>query len=421
MLKLSFISDDISNEIIINDQKIIKSLSIKSEEEIVEILNLSVYFSDNIHSFNKDERVSKTVKEALKEGNTEILQHMNNLQESLLSLTSGNSSLLGKFNENIIEKYLINHFPHYEIVNTSVSGGKCGDIVINTHTNMGKISIESKNYGVERNIPSSEIDKFKRDLMNSGIKYGIFISTNSRITGKNTIDYELFEEKIIVYLGPAGHDCSLLNLAIHYLITINELEIIHTKRLSIEDNKEFRDKLKELSKTFEINLLRLNNCSNNINETERKLAVLMGNLRKDIHTIISDFNIWLDRLQNEISEMKEGSDREYTIYENIIEVIRNGRPDKNMNKQMCLEKLVSLLKEKDYDMKLEENYIFFYKKEIYIGKINYRGKSKIDVYFKEYSDISKPYNRKIVTMKSDNYIIELKDDINIWDFINDKI
>ena len=67
MLKLSFISDDISNEIIINDQRIIKSLSIKSEEEIVEILNLSVYFSDNIHSFNKDERVSKTVKEALKD------------------------------------------------------------------------------------------------------------------------------------------------------------------------------------------------------------------------------------------------------------------------------------------------------------------------------------------------------------------
>ena len=72
-------------------------------------------------------------------------------------------------------------------------------------------------------------------------------------------------------------------------------------------------------------------------------------------------------------------------------------------------------------MKLDENHIYFYRDEIYVGKINYKGKSRIDIFFKEYSDFSKPYNRKIVTMKNDNYIIELKDNSETWDFINEKI
>lgn len=421
---ISFICKEIdsdSKEITIDDQNIYNSLSTKSEKDIVKILKLSSYLFDNVKSLSENESILNAIKDVSRDGNKDVINRIESLNENLLSLTSGNSSNLGKFSENIIEKYLKNHFPHHEIINTAVSGEKCGDIVIDTHTNMGKISVESKNYGPERSIPSSEIDKFKRDLMNSGIKFGIFISTNSRITGKNIIDYELFDDKIIVYLGPAGHNCGLLNMAIHYLITLNELEAIHNKRITIEDNKEFRDKLKELSKTFEVNLVRLNNCSNNINETEKKLNSLMGNLRKDIHIIISDFNVHLDKLQNEIIEMKEGSDREYTSYENIIDVVRNGRTDKNISRKMCLERLTTQLKENDYDFKIDDNHISFYKNDKYIGKINYKGKSKIDIYFKEYNDTVEPYNHKIITMKNNHYIIELTDNMEIWDYLTKKI
>ena len=249
MIVISFICKEIdsdSKEITIDDQNIYNSLSTKSEKDIVKILKLSSYLFDNVKSLSENESILNAIKDVSRDGNKDVINRIESLNENLLSLTSGNSSNLGKFSENIIEKYLKNHFPHHEIINTAVSGEKCGDIVIDTHTNMGKISVESKNYGPERSIPSSEIDKFKRDLMNSGIKFGIFISTNSRITGKNIIDYELFDDKIIVYLGPAGHDCGLLNMAIHYLITLNELEAIHNKRITIGDNKEIRDKLKEL-------------------------------------------------------------------------------------------------------------------------------------------------------------------------------
>ena len=421
MLKLTFLSEDHSKEITINDKNLFNSLSTKSEKDIVNIIKLSSYINDNIHSIYRDEGIIETVKDSLKDGNTDVINKIESLNENILSLTSGNSSLLGKFNENIIEKYLKNHFPQYEIMNTSVSGEKCGDIVIETHTNMGKISIESKNYGPERSIPSAEIDKFKRDLMNSDIKLGIFISTNSRITGKNTIDYELFDNKIIVYLGPAGHDCFLLNLAIHYLITLNELEAFHIRNIDIDVNKDIKDKLKEISRTFEVNLVRLNNCSNTINETEKKLISLMSNLRKDIQIIISDFNIHLNKIQNDIIELKEGTNKEYSSYNCILDVIRNGRCDKNVNKQLNLERFVTLLNNKEYKMNLDDNHIYFYKNDKYIGKVNFKGKTKIDVYFKEYNDTVEPYNHKIITMKNDNYIIELKDNSETWDFIHNKI
>lgn len=408
-------------EHIIYDKALVEELSSKSKEDIEKALKLSCFIINDIPSFYRDEGITTHLKEIVRAGNLEVINSVGAINENLLCLTSGNSSLLGKFNEKIIEKYLRIHFPHFDIIDTTVSGEKCGDIVINTHTNMGKISIESKNYGPERTIPTAEIDKFKRDLTNSGIRFGIFVSTNSRITGKNAIDYEVYEDKIIIYVGPAGHDCSLLNLGIHYLITIFELDAVHNKRISVKDNREIFDKLRLISKAFEVNLTRLNNCFTSINETEKKMSSLMANLRKEIQLIISDFTIHLDKIQSDISDMKEGTNKDYATFQEIIDIVRNGRPDKNMNKQMLLERITNALNDTQYRMKIEASDFFFYKDDIYCGKINYKGKSKIDVFFKENTDYVSPYNHRIVSFKNNNYIIELKDNIETWDFITNKI
>ena len=74
----------------------------------------------------------------------DIIESVDNVGSQLLSLTSGNSALLGKFEENILEKYLKIYFPYYEIENTATSGMKCGDIIVNTMSDMGKISINVK-------------------------------------------------------------------------------------------------------------------------------------------------------------------------------------------------------------------------------------------------------------------------------------
>jgi|TARA_B110000208_G_C11779494_1_gene433309 hypothetical protein len=420
-LKISFISGDDCNEHTIINTNLVKSLASKSEEEIIEVLKLASYIIDNMPTLYRDEGILSCVQTVIQKENALVAERIDSVNDNLLCLTSGNSSLLGKFNENIIEKYLKNNFPQYEIINVATGGEKCGDIIINTHTNMGKISIESKNYGPERVIPSAEIDKFKRDLMNSGIKFGIFVSTNSRITGKKTIEYEQYEDKIIVYVGPAGHDNFLVNLAIQYLITLSEMDAIHTRRITIEDNKDIREKFEGISRTFEINLTRLNNGLNTINETEKKMQSMFSNLRNSLQMIVSDFTVHLDRLQTDILELKEGTSREYATFGDAIDVIKNGRPDKNSTKQMNLERLVTSLHDSNHKLKIESDDMGFYKDDVYCGKINYKGKSRIDVYFKENSDYTKPYPQKFVSMKNNNYIIELKDNSHTWEFINEKL
>tara|TARA_Y100000389_G_scaffold203015_1_gene250115 strand:+ start:7053 stop:8312 length:1260 start_codon:yes stop_codon:yes gene_type:complete len=419
MLVLSI--TDFGNQYEIDDKILERTFLNRTTDEITNVLRLSSYILDKIPSIVKNEGILYDIEGIVDKKNESVFQKIESVNENLLCLTSGNSSLLGKFNENIIEKYLKIHFPHYEIINTATSGEKCGDIVVNTRTNMGRISIESKNYDVGKPIPSGEIDKFKRDLMNSGIKYGILISTNSRITGKNTIDYEIYKDKIILYVGPAGHDNFLLNLGIHYLKTLNELDAIHTRRINIRDNKCIRDKLDEISRTFEIGLSKLNHGVNQINETEKKMASTFSLLRSSLQEIISDFNINLEKMNTEISDLKEGSCREYSQYAEIVDAIRNGRPDKNANKTKLLERLFNELHQKSYQFKIEESDIGFYKEDIYSGKVNYKGRSRIDIFFKETEEYTRPYPKKIVSMKNDNYIIELKENAETWAFILEKI
>ena len=126
-------------------------------------------------------------------------------------------------------------------------------------------------------------------------------------------------------------------------------------------------------------------------------------------------------MNTEISDLKEGSCREYSQYEEIIDTIRNGRPDKNANKTKLLERLINELYQYSYQFKIEESDIGFYKEDIYSGKVNYKGRSRIDIFFKETEEYTRPYPKKIVSMKNDNYIIELKENTETWDFINDKI
>ena len=104
MFKLSLVSEDKSREIIIDDQNIFNSFFTKSEKEIVNILKLSSYLFENIESLSGNESILSAIKDVSRDGNIEVINKIESVNENLLSLTSGNSSLLGKFNEHIIEK-----------------------------------------------------------------------------------------------------------------------------------------------------------------------------------------------------------------------------------------------------------------------------------------------------------------------------
>ena len=173
---------DINNPIILKELEELGENEEKKDEYLKTILDIGSSILNSSTEIVNDCRLMGPFKELLKQCEDKINE---NIDDKLGSLVGKNSSMLGKFAENIYEKIVKRSFPECTIINTATSGEKCGDIVIDTNSSLGKISIESKNYGTV--VPKDQIDKFKRDLKNSGIPYGIMISVDSQITGKKIL------------------------------------------------------------------------------------------------------------------------------------------------------------------------------------------------------------------------------------------
>ena len=87
--------------------------------------------------------------------------------------------------DNIISKYMSND---YELINVAKQG-KSGDFMIkwcSQKTNrIYKILIDIKNYS--RTVPTSEVEKFHRDINLNNVDGWFFLSLNSRIMGTHKI------------------------------------------------------------------------------------------------------------------------------------------------------------------------------------------------------------------------------------------
>jgi len=123
----------------------------------------------------------------------------------------------GKFTEQYFEKIFIEYFPQYEIINTSKESNK-GDFII-YKKNKQPILIDIKYR--ESNIPSSEIDKFTRDVLINDM-HGILISMTSGICNKECIDMSIINKRVIIYLSNC-QDMNILKYIIHLINIYNDI------------------------------------------------------------------------------------------------------------------------------------------------------------------------------------------------------
>lgn len=115
-----------------------------------------------------------------------------------LTKTKNTSSLKGKLGEITIEKVLKDSFPDDTLINMSKSTAESDyHFVFDDH----KIMIEIKTYS--SNVPTAEIEKFKRDMKRNGCQNGIFISTTSGVTGHKRFEIEELDQRII-YIPNSG-------------------------------------------------------------------------------------------------------------------------------------------------------------------------------------------------------------------------
>ena len=96
---------------------------------------------------------------------------------------SANSSIKGKIAEKQISNIIIDNFPD-DTVDITAQKDYESDIQLKTNDGI-TLYIEVKMYKAP--VTTSQIDKFKRDIIRSGIKVGILISTTSGITGKKRL------------------------------------------------------------------------------------------------------------------------------------------------------------------------------------------------------------------------------------------
>ncbi len=120
------------------------------------------------------------------------------------------SSTKGKIAEGFLEQTLKELYPE-DIVQVTASTAHESDIQL-ISSNYPTILIESKNY--TNPVPSKEVEKFKIDLDRTNIKFGIFYSFGTTITGKPKFIIESYKDKYILYLPNITFESSLINISV---------------------------------------------------------------------------------------------------------------------------------------------------------------------------------------------------------------
>ena len=398
------ISLDINNPIILKELEELGENEDKKEEYLITALDIGSSILNSSTEIVNDCRLMGPFKELLKQCEDKINE---NIDDKLGSLVGKNSSMLGKFAENIYEKLLKRSFPEYTIINTATSGDKCGDIVIDTNSSLGKISIESKNYDTV--IPKEQIDKFKRDLKNSGIHYGVMISVDSQITGKEDFEIEEFEDKYIIYIQNAGYDPIHLNLAIRYFKMFHELGV--SKNNPMEEpktNKEYLDKIDRIAETLKKNI-----------KLERSLITEVDEDKTRVDNIMLKI---LDRLNEELDELKieYSQDLNFNTFDDINFFVNEECLNKTRPKRILLMRAITIIHNNNFNFVLDKGIVSFYKEKRYCGKIDCN-KGKQEIMIKEYGDEIKPYKKNMVIYKNDHYIFEIKDMKEVWLYLEEKL
>ena len=149
----------------------------------------------------------------------DLLTDIDHKLNDLLHLKN-NSNRKGKLSEELCIQLLNKKYPKWSFINISQESyeGDCRAI----ETEIGQILYEFKCY--DTNINRDQIHKFYRDLEYTGIKYGIFVSNTSGIVGMKNIDWEIKDNKLLVYvsnMGMNGYGCIVATELLLALISIN--------------------------------------------------------------------------------------------------------------------------------------------------------------------------------------------------------
>ena len=150
---------------------------------------------------------ASTGEETMKQFFRPVLHEMDKLGGTIDGLlkAASKSQRLGEIGENIVASLLQQAFPA-DTFEVTAKEGHVADIRAQFDVGAGQTRegiIEVKLYS--HDVPSKELDKFRRDLVTTGVRYGLMVSLTSRLMGiKGSLQVEQDENSVAVFVPNAG-------------------------------------------------------------------------------------------------------------------------------------------------------------------------------------------------------------------------
>lgn len=387
-LKLDVIQNnkfiDYYNNIVLDNDKYnflnnIIELGFNNYIHLSNVLDKDKIIKNEITMINKiNQNINNSLDNVIKNENMMI----NNFNKSLdeIKILFNKNSTKCNLGENLIEEYFKNH-------NLVCMSGvpHSGDY----HLKLDNLNIiiESKYY--KNIVPEKEIEKLKFDMNHCGCNYSIFVSFNSSIQKKNDLSWEIFDNKIILFIGNAI-DNKLLNIAIPILKNLINL----TKTNNPDNINKINQFADNAYNNIHTHLDELINLKTNIGKIKNNILTIHENTSKQILNLYNSVSSFDVEYNNKLECINKNLYKEFEIInKNIKNLEINNIPNildqVQTSQKELLSDILNDLSNMDYTVKLDKKIIIIYKDNKEVGNINVlKSRINFNIYKIKFTDVN---------------------------------
>jgi hypothetical protein len=193
-----------------------------------------VEFREDIHNIKDISTLNQSSQISLNNNVSELLKKMEN------------SSVKGKFSENILYSILQNLYSNGQIEQVGETK-ETGDIML-YRKNKPTILIENKNWN--KNASKDEVIKFIRDVETQNC-CGLFLSQNCGIANKDNFEININNGNILLYVHETNNDAEKIKIAIdiidNFKIKLDEINLADSSGYNID-----KECLDEINKEYQL-------------------------------------------------------------------------------------------------------------------------------------------------------------------------
>lgn len=266
----------------INVEKLLKlSIDILEVSKVSLNLNESIIEPINMLMNNKVDVMYEKMNTIFNTHNP-LIQQINNLNDTINDF-KGKSKISkekGRIGENCISRNIQKFFPKCELKDMTNQPHQSDYHFY--EDNCPPMLIEVKTY--KNNVPTEQVLKFKKDLELSDFKAGIMVSTTSGISKKNEFEWEIINDKILVYLPNSGIDGYCIMWAIIFIRELN-------RYLSCDH---------KILKAYKIT-----NKLNSLKQLIVDITNTKGVISKTKYSLLNSINNSFDNLDSQIDNIEE--------------------------------------------------------------------------------------------------------------------